>query len=160
MMACRIEWELACVKIDMPVPLEATHLIFVQHKPLSIRFRVDEKCFDVDGAYDIRYEIVKKRIDKARIRGTSKRVTRPGRLAIVYSTASEAAEYRRYVDVLQSKGYFATGLEELELEDLPGISGLKALRVTIVSKGETDESAPPARPSATEIETVLTGDQA
>ena len=161
MTTCRIEWELASIKTDMPVPLEATHLILVQHQPLSIRFRIDEKRFDVDGAYDIRYEIVKKRIDKARIRGTSERVTQPGQLAIVYSTASEATEYRRYVEFLQSKGYFAAGLEELELEDLPGISGLKALRVTIASKEETDEAATPARPSAEEIETVLTtGDQA
>ena len=73
----------------------------------------------------------------------------------MYSTASEAAEYRRYVEFLQNKGYFAPGLEELELEDLPGISGLKALRVTIASKGETDEAAPPARPSASEIEAVV-----
>jgi hypothetical protein len=75
MTTCRIEWELARVKTDVAVPLEATHMILVQHQPLSIRFRVDEKRFDVDGAYDIRYEIVKKRIDKARIRGTSERVT-------------------------------------------------------------------------------------
>ena len=64
---------------------------------------------------------------------------------------------RRYVEFLQSKGYFSPGLEELE--DLPGISGLKALRVTIASKEETDEAATPARPSAKEIETVLTGEQ-
>ena len=159
MTTCRIEWELARVKTDMAVPLEATHLILVQHQPLSIRFRVDEKRFDVDGAYDIRYEIVKKRIDKARIRGTSERVTQPGQLAIVYSTASEGAEYRRYVEFLQGKAYLGPGLEELELEDLPGISGLKALRVTIASREETD-GPPPTRPSASEIETVLTSDQA
>ena len=158
MTTCRIEWELARVKTDIAVPLEATHLILVQHQPLSIRFRVDEKRFDVDGAYDIRYEIVKKRIDKARIRGTSERVTQPGQLAIVYSTASEVAEYRRYVEFLQGKGYLDPGLEELELEDLPGISGLKALRVTIASREGTD-APPPARPSASEIETVLTGGQ-
>ena len=160
MTTCRIEWELARVKPDMPVPLEATHLILVQHQPLSIRFRIDEKRFDVDGAYDIRYEIVKKRIDKARIRGTSERVTQPGQLAIVYSTASEAAEYRRYVEFLQNKGYFGPELEELELEDLRGVTGLKALRVTIASARETDETATPARPSASEIEAVLTGEQA
>ena len=160
MTTCRIEWELARVKTDIPVPLEATHLILVQHQPLSIRFRIDEKRFDVDGAYDIRYEIVKKRIDKARICGTSERVTQPGQLAIVYSTASEGAEYRRYVEFLQSKGYLAPGLEELELEDLPGISGLKALRVTIASKVETDEATPPDRPSASEIEAVVSGDRA
>jgi hypothetical protein len=155
MTTCRIEWELVRVKPDVAVPLEGTHLILVQHQPLSIRFRVDEKRFDVDGAYDIRYEIVKKRIDKARIRGTSERVTQPGQLAIVYSTASEGAEYRRYVEFLQSKGYLAPGLEELELEDLPGISGLKALRVTIASRTETDVAAPPVRPSASEIEAVV-----
>ena len=75
MTTCRIEWELARVLTDVAVPLEATHLILVQHQPLSIRFRIDEKRFDVDGAYDIRYEIVKKRIDKARIRGTSERLS-------------------------------------------------------------------------------------
>ena len=160
MTTCRIEWELARVKTDMPVPLEATHLILVQHQPLSIRFRIDEKRFDVDGAYDIRYEIVKKRIDKARVRGSSERVTQPGQLAIVYSTAGEAAEYRRYIEFLQSRGYFSPGLEELELEDLPGISGLRALRVAIASRGNADESALPARPSEGEIEAVLTGEQA
>ena len=72
-----------------------------------------------------------------------------------YSTASEAAEYTRYVEFLQSKGYFAPGLEKLEIEDLPGISGLKALRVTIAAKTETGGAAPPARPSASEIEAVV-----
>ena len=160
MTACRIEWELAGIKDDLPVPLEATHLVLVQHQPLSIRFRIDEKRFDVDGAYDIRYEIVKKRIDKALVRGTKERVTQPGRLAIVYSTASEGAEYRRYVDFLQNKGYFAAGLDELELEDLPGISGLKALRVTIASEiaNETGEPGQPARPSARDIAMVLAAD--
>ena len=160
MTTCRIEWELSRVGPDMPVPLEATHLILVQHRPLAIRFRIDEKRFDVDGAYDIRYEIVKKRIDKAHVRGTNERVTQPGQLAIVYSTASEGAEYRRYVDFLQTKGYFTPGMDELELEDLPGISGLKALRVTIASRSESHRSVPPARPTAREIQRVLAGGQA
>ena len=160
MTTCRIDWALDRIKDDLPVPLEATHLILVQHHPLSIRFRVDEKRFDVDGAYDIRYEIVKKRIDKALIRGSSERVTQPGQLAIVYSTASEAAEYRRYVEFLQSKGYFAPGLEELELEDLQGIYGLKALRVTIADREEVEDAPDVGRPSAEEIEHVLTGGQA
>ena len=98
---------------------------------------------------------MKKRIDKARVRGTRERVTQPGQLAIVYSTASEAAEYKRYVHFLQTKGYFDPGMDELELEDLPGISGLKALRVTIASKSEVDEPGAPDRPSAKELEKVL-----
>jgi hypothetical protein len=42
----------------------------------------------VDGAYDIRYEIVKKRIDKALIKGTNERATQPGKIVIVYSQAA------------------------------------------------------------------------
>ena len=154
MTTCRIEWELTRIKGDLPVPLEVTHLVLVQHQPLSIRFRRDEKRFDVDGAYDIRYEIVKKRIDKALVRGTKERITQPGQLAIVYSTPSEGAEYRRYIDFLQKKGYFAPGLDELELEDLPGASGLKALRVSIAneSKNESGELFARVRPLAKDLE--------
>src|SRR4029450_11172897 len=54
------------LRAQLPVPLETTHLILVQHTPQSIRFRFDEKRFDVDGAYDVRYELVQKGIDKAR----------------------------------------------------------------------------------------------
>ena len=57
----------------MPVRLETAHLVLVQSTPLSIRFRDDEKQFDVDGAYNARYEIVKKRIDKATVKETGER---------------------------------------------------------------------------------------
>ena len=115
----------------LPLPLEITNLVLVQHAPLSIRFRFDEKRFDVDGAYDIRYAIVKKRIDKALINGTTERLTQPGRIAIVYSQSSEAQEYRRYIDYLQHLGYLTEGIEDLELEELQGVHGLRALRVTV-----------------------------
>jgi hypothetical protein len=36
---------------------------------------MDEKRFDVDGTYNARYEVVKKRIDKANIKGTKERIT-------------------------------------------------------------------------------------
>ena len=115
----------------LPLPLETTNLILVQHAPLSIRFRFDEKRFDVDGAYDIRYAIVKKRIDKALIRGTTERLTQPGTIAIVYSQPSEAQEYRRYIEYLQSLGYLTGDVEDLELQELQGVHGLRALRVTV-----------------------------
>ncbi len=116
----------------LPIPLETAHLVLVQDTPLSIRFRLDEKKFDVDGAYNIRYEIMKKRIDKAVIRGRKERLTQPGKIAIVYSQAKEGVEYRKYLDYLHAKGYIARDIEEVELEDLQGIQGLKALRVTVV----------------------------
>jgi hypothetical protein len=117
----------------------------VQHAPLSIRFRADEKRFDVDGAYDIRYEIVKKRIDKALVKGTRERVTQPGRIAIVYSQPSEAAEYRGYLDYLRHLGYVGAEVEELELEELQGVHGLRALRATVTLREA------PERPLAVDI---------
>src|SRR5207253_4727741 len=106
---------------ELPLPLQTTHLVLVQHAPMSIRFRFDEKRFDVDGAYDIRYEIVKKRIDKALIKGTPERVTQPGQIAIVYGQPAEAQEYRGYLEYLRDLGYIAGEVEELELEELQGV---------------------------------------
>jgi hypothetical protein len=83
----------------------------------------------VDGAYNIRYEILKKRIDKAYIKGTTERLTQPGLLSIVYSQDWEADEYLQYIQYLQSINYLNTKVEQVELEDLQGTSGLQALRV-------------------------------
>jgi GAF domain-containing protein len=131
MVTCGIAVRAHQLRDRLPIPLETTHLILVQHAPLSIRFRFDEKRFDVDGAYDIRYEIVKKRIDKAVVRGTAERVTQPGKVAIVYSQPGEALEYRAYIEYLQSLGYLTGAVEHLELEELQGVQGLRALRVQV-----------------------------
>jgi GAF domain-containing protein len=131
MVTCGIAVRARQLRDRLPIPLETTHLILVQHAPLSIRFRFDEKRFDVDGAYDIRYEIVKKRIDKAVVEGTAERVTQPGKVAIVYSQPGEALEYRGYIEYLQSRGYLADDIEQLELGELQGVQGLRALRVQV-----------------------------
>ncbi len=52
------------LKPTLPVPLDVSSLIMVHNSPLDIRFRMDEKRFDVDGTYNARYEVIKKRIDK------------------------------------------------------------------------------------------------
>lgn len=116
---------------EMDHDLQVASLILVHSNPMAIKFRMDEKQFDVDGAYNIRYEIIKKRIDKAHIKGTDQRLTVPGKIAIVYSQDKDAQEYRKYIKYLQSKGYLGK-LEELTLEDLQGVSGLKALRVEVI----------------------------
>ncbi|MGH7491089.1 MAG: GAF domain-containing protein [bacterium] len=131
MVACGMARQAERLKETLKAPLETAHLILVQNTPLSIRFRFDEKQFDVDGAYNIRYEIMKKRIDKATIKGTSERLTQPGKIAIVYSHDREVSEYRRYIDYLQASGYLTEKVEEVELEDLQGVQGLRALRVTV-----------------------------
>ena len=78
-------------------------MILVFNQPLSIRFRMDEKQFDVDGTYNARYEVVKKRVDKAVIKGTDERITQKGKITIIYSQKEDETEYLRYVSFLQSK---------------------------------------------------------
>jgi hypothetical protein len=131
MVACGVALRVERLKSRLPVALDITNLILIQHAPLSIRFRFDEKRFDVDGAYNVRYEIIKKRIDKATIRGTTERLTQPGKIALVYSHATEAAEWREYIEYLQRLGYLTRDVEELELDELQGAQGLRALRVTV-----------------------------
>jgi len=115
----------------LPVPLETAQLILIHDDPLAIRFRADEKKFDVDGAYNIRYEIVKKRIDKAYIKNTQERLTQPGKIAIVYSQGDVYREYLKYCDYLYHKGFIEKEIEELELEEAQGVTGLKALRIKV-----------------------------
>ena len=111
--------------------VETTQLIFIHSHPIDIRFRKDEKRFDVEGAYNIRYHIIKKRIDKVNIRDTRERLTQPNKIALVYFNQKEADEYVSYIRYLQGEKLLNNDLEYLELEELQGVSGLKALRVGI-----------------------------
>jgi hypothetical protein len=131
MVACGIALRTERLKDQLPVALDVTSLILIQHAPLAIRFRVDEKRFDVDGAYNVRYEIIKKRIDKATIRDGVERLTQPGKIALVYSHPSEAQEWREYIGYLQRLRYLTPDVEELEVDELQGAQGLRALRVTV-----------------------------
>jgi hypothetical protein len=116
------------------LPLETTQLIFVYDKPIDVSFRIDEQRFDVEGSYNIRYQMVKKRIDKAHIKDTEDRLTQPGKIAIVYFNSSEAKEYLGYIKKLQNQGLLTNDLEYLEIEELQGVEGLKALRVGVSLK--------------------------
>ncbi|MDV7187349.1 GAF domain-containing protein [Lutibacter sp. TH_r2] len=131
-MMCELENVAYNLKSKLQHPLEVASLILIHSNPLSIKFRMDEKRFDVDGAYNIRYEIIKKRIDKALIKNTDERLTQPGKIAIVYSQYKDAQEYLKYIQYLQANNYLKNGaIEYLDLEDLQGITGLKALRVSV-----------------------------
>ena len=125
---------------DMDHDLQVASLILVHSNPMAIKFRMDEKQFDVDGAYNIRYEIIKKRIDKVNIKGTNERLTTPGKIAIVYSQDKDAREYKKYIKYLQSRGCLGT-LEVLELEDLQGVSGLKALRAEVIYQDDFNDKS-------------------
>jgi hypothetical protein len=116
---------------EMTNPLLTTQLIFVHSSAIDISFRKDERRFDVEGGYNIRYQVVKKRIDKVRIRETNERLTQPGMVAIIYFNDGEAEEYEGYIRYLQEKGALGGQVEHLELEELQGVSGLRALRVGV-----------------------------
>jgi GAF domain-containing protein len=149
MVMCGIARRAEALKPRLPVALDTTHLILAQHTPLAIRFRLDEKRFDVDGAYNVRYEVIKKRIDKATVRGTEERLTQPGRIAIVYTQPREAAEYREYIEYLQARGALMPGVEGLELGQLQGVDGLRALRVAVNLEGPSPDTTAALGRSAT-----------
>lgn len=114
----------------LPLTLKTTQLILVHGTSICIGFRRDERRFDVDGAESIRFEM-KKRVDKVKITNTGERLTQPGTISIVYTNAKDAAEYDEYLHFLQTKNLMVGEKEMLELEDVQGISGLKAIRIKI-----------------------------
>lgn len=138
---CEMENSYYQMKSKFPIALDVASMILVFSQPLSISFRMDEKQFDVDGTYNARYEIVKKRVDKAFIKGTEKRVTQQGKISIVYSQKQDEIEYLRYIEFLQSKNYLDTDVEIVELQDLQAVTGLKAIRVSVLYHKGKDSKA-------------------
>jgi hypothetical protein len=126
----------------LALPLQTTQLILAHSVPLTISFRRKERKFDVDGAYNIRYEIIKKRIDKVHLKNSEERLTQPGKIAIVYSQQRELEEYLEFIDYLQHEKLLGGELEHLDLEDTQGISGLKAVRVNVLLQTETSSQKP------------------
>jgi GAF domain-containing protein len=115
----------------LEVPLQTTQLILIHSQPITISFRRDERKFDVEGSYNIRYEVIKKRLDKAIIKDSGERLTQPGKIAMVYSNQKDVNEYEEYIQFLQKKNFLKPGIEMLELDDMQGVRGLKAMRVEI-----------------------------
>lgn len=128
---CDITRQVETQRQHWPQPLTTAQLIFAYTTPLSIRFRMDEKRFDVDGAYNVRYEILKKRIDKAVISGTDERITKSGHVSVVYLQEKDRLEYLKYADYLLYHGYITEPPHDYELGPLQGVQGLRALRMQV-----------------------------
>jgi len=124
-------------------PMKTTQLILAHSTPISISFRTDERKFDVDGAGNIRYEIIKKRIDKVHIKDTNERFTQPGKISIVYSQPKDAEEYAEYIEFLQNQKLLKPGIEHHDLEELQGVVGLKGLRVDVQYEDDNLTKNPP-----------------
>jgi hypothetical protein len=114
--------------------LEVTYLVLVQDTTVDIfHDEQTEKLFDLRGSTrDTRYEIVKKRIDKAVDLKDQTRITQPGMLTLVYSTKEEWEEYEHYLRYLAREAWVDTSIQFGTVEPLQGITGLKFARVRIL----------------------------
>ena len=133
---CESELQYNQFRKNLEFSLDVSSLILVYSTAISIRFRMDEKRFDVDGSYNARYEMIKKRIDKSTIKNSSERITQPGKISIIFSQEKERHDYLQLIKILQNQNILESNVEELEVEDLQGINGLKALRVGINFEAE------------------------
>ena len=131
-------------------PMKTTQLILAHNTPISICFRADERKFDVDGASNVRYEIIKKRIDKAHIKETGERFTQPGKIAIVYGQPKEAEEFEEYIEFLQNQKLLKPGIEHHDLEEMQGVVGMKGLRVDIQYEDELITDSKPELSTTTD----------
>ncbi|WP_104384825.1 GAF domain-containing protein [Sphingobacterium sp. HMA12] len=118
-------------KQDLPLGLETTQLIFINPHSIDISFREDERRFDVEGSLNIRYEIIKKRIDKIRIKRTKERLTQVNKIAIVYLSDEILEDLNLSIQAIYDMGIIENSVEHLKLEDVQGIIGLKAIRLTV-----------------------------
>lgn len=118
-------------KQDLPIPLETTQLIFINPHSIDISFREDERRFDVEGSLNIRYEIIKKRIDKIRVKRTKERLTQVNKIAIVYLSDEVLEDLNLSIQAIYDMGIIESTIEHLKLEDVQGIVGLKAIRLTV-----------------------------
>ena len=136
---CEMENNFYRMKESLPVSLDVASMILAFNGSLSLRFRMDERRFDVDGTYNARYEVVKKRVDKAHIKGTEERITQPGKIAIIYSQKEDEEEYLNYIKFLQNQNLLDVDIDIVELEDLQGVTGLKAIRVSVLYSRKNDK---------------------
>ncbi|MGF1512462.1 MAG: GAF domain-containing protein [Elainellaceae cyanobacterium] len=130
---CRCARRAFQIQAEFDTDLEMTHLVLVQD--LTVDIFHDERTdrpFEVRGTRDTRYEIVKKRIDKAVDKATGARITQPGALTVVYSTGSERRQYEEYLRYLMREGWIEAAVEDGTVEQLQGVTGLKYLRAEIL----------------------------
>ncbi|THH41212.1 hypothetical protein [Neolewinella litorea] len=134
--ACAVRKPHTTASADCPQPegihLDIAPLVLAYSSRLTLKFQPDQKRLDVDGSYNVRYEIVKKRIDKAVVKDTKERLTQPDHLTVIYTQDKEATAYQRHFEYLFAQGYISDQWEMLELEPLQGVKGLRALRVPIL----------------------------
>jgi hypothetical protein len=128
---CGSARRVAMLQEKLSVKFRVAHMILVQDSPVTIYFDYDEKKLVLQGHESSRYELLKKRIRKATIKGQDETLAKPHTLSVVFTNDRERHEYMNYIHFLQWKGYLNNDVEEFLLEDLKGLHGLRALRTSI-----------------------------
>ncbi len=122
------------IQVEHNTDMAVTHLVLIQDATVDIfHDEKTERLFDVRGSRDTRYEIVKKRIEKAVDQKTHTRITQPGMLTLVYSTEEEWREYHQYLRYLMREGWVDKPIELGAVEPLQGVTGLKFARVRVLA---------------------------
>jgi hypothetical protein len=93
MVMCGSAAEAARMKPNLKVPFDLTHVIVVQDTPVNVTFDFDDKLFHVEGGADGRGEMLKRRVDRAVVKGTQERLSQPGKLSVVFTQERERLEY-------------------------------------------------------------------
>ncbi len=119
----------AQLRDSLLVPLQTTQLIFVHPHKINVSFRLDEKRFDVDGGYNVRYQVIKKRIDKVCVLGSKERLVQPNSIAIVYTSDVIALELKEMIEELVSEGVVLPNVAYLQLEEIQDVIELQAVRL-------------------------------
>ncbi|MEN9809131.1 MAG: hypothetical protein RLZZ488_698 [Pseudomonadota bacterium] len=131
MVMCGCAAESARMKPNLKVPFDLTHVIVVQDTPVNVQFDFDDKQFHVDGGADGRGEMLKRRVDRAVIKGTQERLSQPGKLSVVFTQERERVEYMEYFTFLAAQECLMEDVEEYLIDEVQGAQGLRALRVSI-----------------------------
>ncbi len=134
---CDIYGRLEQLRKDLPLDMSLSYLILTRSHGLSIKFRTEEKHFDIDGSQHTHFEILKKNLDKSLVKETRERLTQGDKMSIVYLQESDKLLYSRYLEDLAAKGLIQPEIEDLEIEPVQGIDGLRALRATFMSSQKT-----------------------
>lgn len=127
------------IQKNNPLKLEVASLLYATNTTLDILFKLDEKRFDVNGYNNAKYEIVKKRLSKAFVKGSNERINQPHKICIIYTEDILREEYTNYINLLIKKGFLKNDIEYLEIDDLQGLSGLLAIRVSVNYKNKLEE---------------------
>lgn len=136
---CKMVMEHQKLKNSLNFDMDLTSLIMVYNEPIAIKFRMDEKRFDVEGNEDVRFELMKKRLAKAMVKHANERLVQANKLTIVYLDAADKNDYLNYIDFLREQGYFTGETELLTVEDLQDINDLQAIRLTIDTDFKVDD---------------------